>query len=642
MSGVSRRLANGTTVGQSPTATTWGREIRYKETCAPVCCLSCPLPWPASAWRPPVRACRPPVIRRATPPADPAAFVAQANATLLEEATALARAQWVAANFITEDTEQLSAAATASYVAISMRLAKDAASHPADGGGNADVARQLLLLKLAASPLPAPADDALQKELTRIVAGMEAGYGRGKYCPPGKPCQTIDDLGRLMATNRDPKTLLEAWEGWHAIAPPLKQPYERFVQLGNQGAKELGFADLGAFWRAGYDMPPDDFAKEVDRLWTQVKPLYDQLHAHVRRRLVAKYGATVVPPGRPHSRAPARQHVGAAVGQHLRPRRPSGPRPAFDLTGLLKAKKTDARGMVKYGEGFFTSLGFAPLPETFWKRSLFTRPQDRDVVCHASAWDIDNVDDLRIKMCIEINAEDFVTVHHELGHNFYQRAYNTQPFLYRTGANDGFHEAIGDAVALSITPQYLVKVGLLPAAPKTQDDVEFLLRMALDKVAFLPFGLLVDQWRWKVFSGEIPPAQYNDAWWALREQYQGVAAPGAAARGRVRSGREVPRAGQHAVHALLPRAHPAVPDAPRDVQGRGTHGAAAHVLDLRQQGGRRAPAEDAGDGREQAVAGGARGAHGREADGRDRDPRLLRAAASVARRRKPSNARSTP
>jgi peptidyl-dipeptidase A len=462
----------------------------------------------------------------ASPPADSAAFVAQANATLLERANSLARAQWVAANFITEDTEQISAAATADYVATSMRLAKDAASYDANAGGNADVARQLLLLKLAASPLPAPADDGLQKELTRIVAGMEASYGRGRYCPPGKPCQTIDDLTRLMANNRDPKVLLDAWEGWHAIGPPIRQPYERFVQLGNQGAQELGFADLGAFWRAGYDMPPDDFAREVDRLWAQVKPLYDQLHAHVRRRLVAKYGSEVVPPDGPipahllgNMWAQQWGNIYDLVG-------PPGRAPAYDLTGLLKAKQTDAIGMVRFGEGFFTSLGLAPLPETFWKRSLFVRPQDRDVVCHASAWNIDSVDDLRIKMCIEINAEDFVTVHHELGHNFYQRAYNQQPFLYRTGANDGFHEAIGDAVALSITPQYLVKIGLLPTAPPTPDDVEFLLRMALDKVAFLPFGLLVDQWRWKVFSGEIPPAQYNAAWWQLREKYQGVAAPG--------------------------------------------------------------------------------------------------------------------
>ncbi len=456
---------------------------------------------------------------------DAASFVARANATLLEDANALSRAQWVAANFITVDTEAISAASTADYVASSMRLAKEAARYPTDGL-DADVARQLLLLKLAASPLPAPEDPALQQELTRIVAGMESVYGRGRYCPPGKPCQTLDDLSRLMATSRDPKALLEAWEGWHAIAPPLQQPYERFVQIGNQGAKELGFADLGAFWRAGYDMPADAFAAEVDRLWAQVEPLYTLLHAHVRRRLGQAYGTDVVPQDGP---IPAHllgnmwaQQWGNVYDLVGPPRRGA----SYDLTRLLRAKQTDARGMVRYGEGFFTSLGFAPLPQTFWERSLFTRPQDRDVVCHASAWNLDSVDDLRIKMCIEVRDEDFVTVHHELGHNFYQRAYNTQPFLYRNGANDGFHEAIGDAIALSITPSYLVKIGLLKSAPAGQDDVEFLLRMALDKVAFLPFGLLVDQWRWKVFSGEIPPDRYNDAWWALREQYQGIRAPG--------------------------------------------------------------------------------------------------------------------
>ena len=459
-----------------------------------------------------------------TPPPDATAFVAQANATLLAQASALARAQWVAANFITIDTEQVSADANAAFVSTSMRLAKQAAAMPATAV-DADVARQLLLLRLAASPLPAPSAPALQEELTRIVAGMEAAYGRGRYCPEAKACQTLDDLSRTMATSHDPKVLLDAWQGWHAVAPPLKAPYQRFAELGNQGATELGFADLGAFWRAGYDMPPDDFAKEVDRLWLQVKPLYDLLHAHVRRRLGQAYGTDLVPVDGPipahllgNMWAQQWGNVYDLVG-------PPGRRPAYDVKALLQAKNTDARAMVRYGERFFTSLGFAPLPQTFWERSLFTRPRDRDVVCHASAWNLDNVDDLRIKMCIEINGEDFTTVHHELGHNFYQRAYNTQPFLYRTGANDGFHEAIGDAIALSITPTYLVQAGLLGQAPKTDDDVEYLLRMALDKVAFLPFGLLVDQWRWKVFSGEIAPERYNAAWWELREKYQGVSAP---------------------------------------------------------------------------------------------------------------------
>lgn len=455
---------------------------------------------------------------------DAAAFVADANARLLDLGNALARAQWVASNFITADTERLSADASQAYVAASMALAKEAASYDASQASD-DVARQLMLLKLAATPLPAPSRPEAQAELTRLVAGMEAEYGRGKYCPEGRPCQTLDDLSRTMLNSRNPDELLEAWTGWHAVGRQIRTPYRRFVELGNEGAAELGFADLGAFWRAGYDMPPDAFSAEVDRLWAQVEPLYRRLHTHVRRKLGERYGTTLVPadgpiPAHLLGNMWAQQWGGIydLVG-------PPSRGPSYDLTKLLAARKADARGIVKYGEGFFTSLGFAPLPDTFWERSLFVRPADRDVVCHASAWNVDSADDLRIKMCIEVNADDFVTVHHELGHNFYQRAYNQQPYLYRNGANDGFHEAIGDAVALSITPAYLTKVGLLDGTPGSDGDLEFLMRMALDKVAFLPFGLLVDQWRWQVFSGQVPPERYNAAWWDLREKYQGVSAP---------------------------------------------------------------------------------------------------------------------
>ena len=183
--------------------------------------------------------------------------------------------------------------------------------------------------------------------------------------------------------------------------------------------------------------------------------------------------------------------------------------------------------MMRAGERFYSSLGFAALPKTFWERSLFARPKDRDVVCHASAWDIDLESDVRIKMCTEPTAEDFTTIHHELGHNYYQRAYKDQPILFRDSANDGFHEAIGDTIALSVTPEYLVKIGLLPSAPDASRDIGLLMKRALEKVAFLPFGLLIDQWRWKVFSGEVTPAGYNKAWWDLRLKYQGIAPPSA-------------------------------------------------------------------------------------------------------------------
>jgi peptidyl-dipeptidase A len=305
----------------------------------------------------------------------------------------------------------------------------------------------------------------------------------------------------------------------------MRQRYARYVELANQGARELGFADAGAMWRSNYDMPADEFARETDRLWNQVRPLYLQLHAYVRSRLSERYGKNVVPPD---GLIPAHLlgNMWAQEWGNIFPLvAPANSAPTYDITDLLQKKNTDAIGMVRYGEGFFVSLGFDSLPATFWERSLFVKPRDRDVVCHASAWDVDNDNDLRIKVCITPTAEDFITVHHELGHNFYQRAYRTQPLLFRNGANDGFHEAVGDAIALAITPAYLQQVGLLQEMPSAGSDTAQLLRQALDKVAFLPFGLLIDRWRWGVFSGEIKPADYNKAWWDLRAKYQGLSAP---------------------------------------------------------------------------------------------------------------------
>ncbi len=456
--------------------------------------------------------------------AEARSFVEAAETRLLELGNRLQRAQWVMSTYITEDTEALAAEANKELIAETMQLAEQAKRF--DGLVlPPDVARRILLLKLSL-PMPAPADPKLQSELTATAAWLEGSYGRGKYCPPGKPCLDINAIERILATDRNPEELLDAWKGWHAISPPMRPRYARFVELANQGARDLGFRDLGAMWRSNYDMPPEAFAKEVDRLWTAVRPLYLSLHAYVRTKLSEKYGPRVVPPEGP---IPAHLlgNLWAQSWSNVYPlvAPPQGD-PGYDLTALLRGRGVDARGMVRYGEAFFTSLGFDPLPKSFWERSLFTKPADRDVVCHASAWDVDNDQDLRIKMCIETNEEDFVTVHHELGHNFYQRAYRRQPYLFRNGANDGFHEAIGDAIALSVTPAYLRRVGLLQQdlAPG-QGEIGLLLRLALDKVAFLPFGLLIDEWRWKVFSAEVTPADYNAAWWRLKLERQGVAPP---------------------------------------------------------------------------------------------------------------------
>jgi peptidyl-dipeptidase A len=452
-------------------------------------------------------------------------FVAEAEARLLALSLKSSRADWVNSNFITSDTEAIAADARKDYIAAVTELAE--ASRRFDGLKlPADTTRKLGLLKLALT-LPAPNNPAEREELTKIAVSMESDYGKGKYCPDGEngKCLTLDDMEETMMNSRDPEELKKVWVGWRTVAPTYRQRYARFVELANKGAREMGFKDAGAMWRSKYDMPPDAFAAEMERLWLQLKPLYDSLYAYTRKQLVKKYGNKVVPE---NGMIPAHL-LGNMWSQEwgniyplLKP--PVGD-PGYDLTEILKRKNTDARGMVKYGENFFTSLGFEPLPSTFWERSLFTKPQDREVVCHASAWDVDAQKDVRIKMCIKINDVDFVTVHHELGHNFYQMAYAPQPYLYQDSANDGFHEAIGDTIALSVTPEYLKKIGMIDKVPDEKSDIGFLLKMALDKIAFLPFGYLVDQWRWKVFSGEIKPADYNKGWWDLVAKYQGLQPP---------------------------------------------------------------------------------------------------------------------
>jgi len=451
------------------------------------------------------------------------AFVDDAEQKLLTLGVDSARADWVKATYITDDTEAIAAKLDQRAIDAQVDYAKQSTRF--DGLSLDPVtARKIKLLKTSLV-IATPADPQKSAELTRITAALEGTYGKGKYCPGGpETCKDIEAITKIMAESRDPKQLLDAWRGWHAISKPMRKDFARYVELANEGARELGFADNGALWRSKYDMPPDDFAKELDRLWDQVRPLYLSLHAYVRARLHAKYG-DVVPANGPIP-ADLLGNIWAQEWDNIYPLvAPPNADPGYDLTSLLKKRHADWKAMVKYGEGFFTSLGFAPLPQTFWERSMFLKPADRDVVCHASAWDVDQVDDLRLKVCLQITGEDFLTVHHELGHNFYQRAYDKQPPLFRDSANDGFHEAIGDTIALSVTPEYLVKIGLLDKAPDTSKDIGLLLHRALDKIAFLPFGLVIDQWRWKVFSGEIKPEQYNQTWWQLREKYQGVAPP---------------------------------------------------------------------------------------------------------------------
>ncbi|HEY0028677.1 MAG TPA: M2 family metallopeptidase [Allosphingosinicella sp.] len=456
------------------------------------------------------------------------AFIDRAEKELREFSLVSSRAQWVNATYITEDTDALAAHFGTIGTEMSVRLANEAARYANVEGLDYDTQRKLNTLR-SALVLPAPTTPGAAAELNTISTRLSSTYGKGRGTLNGKE-MTGNDLEEKMGNVRNPAQLQEMWTSWHNnVGRPMRADYVRLTEIANEGAKELGYSDTGAMWRSRYDMAPDDFAAMTDKLWAQVKPLYDQLHCYTRGKLNDKYGDQVQPENGP-IRADLLGNMWAQEwGNIYDVVAPKGAGDVgYDLTDLLVKAKYTPEKIVRTGESFFTSLGFAPLPQTFWTRSQITAPRDREVICHASAWDVDNVEDLRIKMCTKVNADDFVTVHHELGHNFYQRAYNQQPFLYLDSANDGFHEAIGDAIALSVTPEYLVQIGLLPRnkVPSADKDVGLLLRQAMDKVAFLPFGLMVDKYRWRVFSGDITPANLEAGWNDMRLQYQGIVPPG--------------------------------------------------------------------------------------------------------------------
>jgi peptidyl-dipeptidase A len=464
-----------------------------------------------------------PVAMAAPTAADAKAFIDKAEKQLAKLSKNRFRALWVQDTFITKDSQEIAASAVEAFMAATVNLANEAKAF-SDVKLNDETRRKLNLLKLSLL-LPAPSDPAKINELSKLNSKLPGMYGKAKYCRPSGECLFEGDMSKIIGNSRNADELLEVWKGWRLVSPPMRKDYARMMELANEGAREFGYADLGAYWRSKYDMTADEFSQDLERVFGQVKPLYESLQCHVRAKLGETYGTDIV-------------NQKEAIPAHLTGNMwaqdwanvydlvaPQKVKASYDLTSIIKEKGMTEKDMVKSAEDFFVSLGMGKLPESFWERSQFTKPQDRDVVCHASAEDIDGVEDLRIKMCIQRNAEDFKVIHHELGHLYYFRAYQNHSHLFKDSANGGFHEAIGDAIALSITPKYLKEIGLLEKIPGAEEDIPALLRMALDKVAFLPWGLLVDKWRWQVASGEVKPENYNAAWWKLREQYQGIKAP---------------------------------------------------------------------------------------------------------------------
>ena len=496
----------------------------------------------------PAQPARPAAQAPAPTAAEADAFVARAEHELGDYSVINNRASWVNQTYITDDTDALAAYFGTIGTEMGVRYAGEAARYMNVPGLSADTRRKLNLLRNGLV-LAAPTTPGAAAELNRIATDLASQYGRGHGTMGG---QTLDgnEIEARMGTVRDPNQLREMWTSWNDnVGAPMRTEYQRLVEIANAGARELGYADTGAMWRSKYDMTPDQFAALTERLWTQVQPLYQELHCFVRAGLNRHYGDAVQPATGP-IRADLLGNLWAQewgnIYDVVAP--PNSAPPAYDLTHLLEEHHYTPQQIVHTAEHFFTSLGFDPLPQTFWERSQIVQPRDRNTICHASAWDIDNQTDLRLKMCARVNADDFVTAHHELGHNFYQRAYMHQPYLYEDSANDGIHEAIGDTIALSVTPEYLVQIGLLQQGqmPTPEQDRALLLRQALDKIAFLPFGLLIDRYRWGIFSGQIRPGEYQAAWDRLRLQYQGIVPPSA------RTERNFDAGGKYHVPAQVP------------------------------------------------------------------------------------------
>jgi peptidyl-dipeptidase A len=454
---------------------------------------------------------------------DAKAFIAKAEAQGAEISERSNRVDWVASTFITNDTNWLEAKVGAEFTALQVALAKQAATF--DHVDVDPVTRRKLDLLKRSLIFPAPDRPGAAEELANLYVKLETAYATAKITYKGREL-TTEDVADILRTSRDPNETKTLWEAWQDIAVPMRADYARRTSLSNEGARGLGYADTGVLWRSWYDMPPEQFVHTIDRLWSQVEPLYKKLHCYARARLNEKYGDAVQPRTGPIRADLLGNMYGLTWSNIYDVLAPKNLSLGYDLTEALQREGYDAIKIVKTAENFYKSIGFTPLPDTFWSRSMFTRPRDREVDCHASAWDVDNKEDLRIKVCFRVNHDDFYTAHHELGHNFYQRAYEDQSYLFQDGANDGFHEAIGDFIGLySETPSYLKEIGLIDTIPGPDADIPYLLRVALDKVAFLPFAYIVDKWRWQEFAGDVTPEHYNDSWWTLRTKYQGMMPP---------------------------------------------------------------------------------------------------------------------
>ncbi|XP_041066850.1 angiotensin-converting enzyme 2 [Carcharodon carcharias] len=401
-----------------------------------------------------------------------------------------------------------------------------------------EIKKQLQMLQDKGSGVLPPND---LKRLNHIQNEMAAIYGTGTVCYPSEPSQCMElepGLTKLMANSKDYNERLWAWEGWRVnVGKRLRPLYEGYVELKNKAAKMNGYEDYGDYWRGNYETDDDeeyaysrkDLLRDVKSLFGEIKPLYRELHAYVRAKLGDTFG-----PEHISSTGCLPAHLlgdmwGRFWGNLYSWSIPYPHQEDIDVTPEMVKQGWNPKEMFQKADAFFQSLGLQAMNDNFWHYSMIEKPTDgRKVVCHPTAWDMGNGADFRIKMCTEVNMENFLTVHHEMGHIQYDMEYANQTYLFRDGANEGFHEGVGEIMSLSAaTPLYLKSLGLLPDSfiEKNETDINFLLKQALTIVGTLPFTLMMEEWRWKMFQGRIPKDQWMKMFWEMKREMVGVVEP---------------------------------------------------------------------------------------------------------------------
>ncbi|XP_038018778.1 angiotensin-converting enzyme [Motacilla alba alba] len=483
------------------------------------------LGWPEFDWRPPVPEGYPEGIDQIADEAQAKEFLSEYNSTAEEVWNAYTEASWVYNTNITDHNKEIMLEKNLAMSKHTLEYGMKARQFDTSDFQDESVTR--ILKKLSVIERAALPENEL-KEYNTLLSDMETTYSVAKVCRENKTCHPLDpDLTDIMATSRDYDKLLFAWKGWRdASGKKMRNNYKRYVELSNKAAMLNGYKDNGAYWRSLYET--STFEEDLERLYLQLRPLYLNLHAYVRRALYKKYGAEHI-----NLKGPIPAHLLGNMWAQSWSNIfdlviPFPDATKVDATPAMKTQGWTPKRMFEESDRFFTSLGLIPMPQEFWDKSMIEKPSDgREVVCHASAWDFYNRKDFRIKQCTVVNMDDLITVHHEMGHVQYFLQYKDQPISFRDGANPGFHEAVGDVMALSVsTPKHLHSINLLDQVMENEEsDINYLMSIALDKIAFLPFGYLMDQWRWKVFDGRIKEDEYNKEWWNLRMKYQGLCPP---------------------------------------------------------------------------------------------------------------------